>query len=127
MIDTLKNTDGLCFSYIEWQVLDAAGIQTNNGDYVYIRSIWIHPDWRETRAFRHLINNIYKHPYSQKASFVYWEIYRDPKGKKIIDEENREHSTRRMSKIFNKEYIVNKILKGDTNVIKKITQTLLAA
>ena len=126
MIETLKNKDGLIYCYIEWQILDAAGYQQTNGDYIYIKNMWIHEDWRETRAFNQVIKKINDHPYSQKAGFVYWEIVRDSDGVKIIEEEEREHKTKRLSKIFNKKYIVNKILKGDANVLTKIKQAVLA-
>lgn len=120
MIDTLKNREGLAYAYVEWQVLDAAGYQSNDGQYIYVKNMWIHEKRRESLAFKCLINKIYRHPYSQKASFVYWEIVRDLKGIKMIEEEDREFSSKRMSKIFRKSYIVNKILKGEANVIKKI-------
>ena len=121
MISTLKNRYGFIHSYIEWQILDAAGYQQNNGAYIYIKNMWIHEKFRSTQSFKYLIDKIYKHPYSQEAGFVYWEVARDEYGKKEIEENPKECVNKRMSKIFKKEYIVNKILKGDANVIKKIT------
>jgi hypothetical protein len=126
MASTIKNTEGCVVAYIEWQILDAAGFQVNNSDYIYIKNMWIHPDWRDSRAFRNVIDKIYKHPYSQNAGFVYWEIFRDSDGVKMTEENDREFSTRRMSKIFNKKYIVNKILQGDVNVLRKFKETILA-
>jgi len=109
MISTLKHYDGLIYGFIEWQILDPSGFPKNNGEYIFVRTIWVHPKYRKKRAYQELINKIDKHEYSQNSHFVYWEIVRDLKGRKIIDEENREVGSRKLSKIHNRQDILNKI------------------
>jgi len=109
MISTLKDRQGLIHSYIEWQVLDPTGYPSDGGEYIFIRSIWIHKRFRGMRAYRSLIDKIDRHEYTKGCHFVYWEIVRDKQGRKIIDEENREVGSRKMSKLHKRQDILDKI------------------
>lgn len=115
MIDTVKNCDGFVCGYIEWQILDSLGIQKNGGEYVYIKNMWVHPRWRNAVALKLLIKKIYDHPYSKSARFVYWETAKDALGRKILEEDERSFTVKRMSKIYNKEDFAEKTLKGEQN------------
>ena len=109
MISTLRNYEGLVTGFIEWQILDAAGYQTKNGEYIFVKTIWVHKRYRSKRSDQELIAKIDEHEYAKNSPFVYWEIVRDKNGKKIIDEENREVGSRKMSKLHKREDILNKI------------------
>lgn len=109
MIETIKNQDGYIIAYIEWEVLDDNGQFKNGGKYIYIQNLWVHEKYRYNNYTADLSQKIHDHPFSQKAEFVYWQVTRDVDGNKIIDEETRSHKSHRMSKAFDKEYILNKI------------------
>ena len=114
MIDTIKNSDGYIVSYIEWEIVDSNGKFKTGGEYVYIQNIWIHENFKNVGLIGKMSEKIYEHPYSHKAKWVYWQIVRDIEGNKIIDEEERSYKSKRMSKIFEKEYIFKKVkLKGE--------------
>jgi hypothetical protein len=121
MISTVKNRSGLVYGYIEWLVLDPAGQMKNDGEYIYIKNMWVHPSARGLSPFYQLLQKIKDHPYSQAAAFVYWETARDGYGFKILEEDERPCKTKKMSKIFQKEYISDKLLKGDRNVPKFVS------
>jgi len=109
MISTLKHLDGNIFAYVEWTTLDPAGVPAENGPYVFVYAIWVHPKHRVRRSYQLLIDRMNNHKATQQSPFVYWEVTRDLRGKKIISEEGREVGSKRMSKIFNKEDILKKI------------------
>jgi len=109
MISTLKNKEGLVSGFIEWQILDASGYQVKDGEYIFVRTIWVQPKYTGRRAYQLLIDKIDTHAYSKNSHFVYWQRLWDKDGNKIIDEENREVETRKLSKIFKRDEILNKI------------------
>jgi len=107
MISVLKNDDGYVTGYIEWEIVNKDGQFENNGKYIYIQNVWIHPQERKTEALRDLAVLINKHPYSQKATHVYWELYKDKDNKKILENEEREWIYEN-KRIYQKDYILNK-------------------
>ena len=109
MISTIKNKEGLVFGFIEWQILDPTGIPADKGEYIFVRTIWVHLKHRCRRSYQLLIDKIDSHEYAKYSHFVYWEIVRDLKGRKIIDEQNSEVGSRKLSKIHKREDILNKI------------------
>jgi len=109
MISTLKNFDGLITGYIEWNILDPSGTPADRGEYIFVRSIWVHPKRRTRQAYQKLIFKIDRHEYSKYSHFVYWEIVRDKNGKKMLDENTGDVGTRKLSKIHNRQDILNKI------------------
>ena len=109
MISTLKNKEQHIIGYIEWSILSPTGLPQEDGEYIFIRSIWVHPKHRGKRSYQLLIDKINHHKYSQNSYFVYWEIVRDLKGRKIIDDENREVGSRKLSKIHKRQDILSKI------------------
>lgn len=114
MINTIKNDEGYVKGYIEWSVVDKDGKCQRDGKYIYINNLWIHPDHRFSGLTGILSQQIYEHDYSKQAKYIYWQIVRDVDGVKIIDEEERSFQSKRMSKLFDKEYILKKVtIKGD--------------
>ena len=123
MVSTTKNEDGFITAYAEWQVLDKAGRFKKGGDCIYVQNIWIHEKYREDdKTFEHLVRLIDAHPYGKSARFVYWEIVRDIFGVKIIDEVDRTAFSRRITRPFKREYILNKILKKGRYHVKETLQ-----
>ena len=111
MISTIKNINDYIIAYVEWEILDKDGQFQNNGDYIYIQNLWVHGGKRYGGLNAELAKKIYEHPFSQKATKVYWQVTRDDNGDKIIDDEDRSYKSKRMSRLLDKEYIYKK-LKG---------------
>lgn len=109
MISNIKNKDGFIIGFIEWNILDPTGIPADKGEYIFVRTIWVHPKFRCRRSYQLLIDKIDNHPYSRYSHFVYWEIVRDSEGVKLLDEDKREPASRKLSKIHKREDILNKI------------------
>lgn len=72
MINTLKSPKGFIYAYIEWQILDASGQFKDNGEYIYVQEVWIHPEFRGAKILNQLITMVDEHKFARNASFVYW-------------------------------------------------------
>jgi len=72
MISFLDNPEGYIYAYIEWYTTDQEGHNQENGEFIYIEEIWIHPDKRKTTALNHLVYKVDKHPFTYKSKWVYW-------------------------------------------------------
>ena len=72
MVTTIDNKDGYIAGFCEWYVLNEHGQFQENGDYIYIHEMWVHPDKRKNKALKHLIQKIDKDPLGYKARWVYW-------------------------------------------------------
>ena len=72
MVNCLYTEDGLVYSYIEWNVVDELGKLKENGEYIYVADLWIHPDIRFRNVINELIPLIDLDPRSHKAHSVYW-------------------------------------------------------
>lgn len=108
MVSVEKNENGYVIGYIEFEVVDSDGQFENNGKYIYVQNIWIHPKQRKGKILRELSRMIYEHPYTRNSTHVYWEIYRDKERKKILESEEREwiHENKR---IYQKEFLYEKL------------------
>ena len=73
MINVLKNEQGLIYAYIEWSVLDESFHYAEDGRYVYIWDLWIHPDFTRLENFRKLIELIADDRRSWASEIVYWK------------------------------------------------------
>ena len=111
MISVLKTGDGLVKAYIEWEVVNENGQFDNAGAYIYIQNCWIHPFGRWNGALQKLAKLIDEHPYAHATRFVYWGIARDDRGLKILENEERPYTTKRRSRIFPRQYILQKLRK----------------
>ena len=72
MISTLKTTDGFIEAYIEWRVVNDLGKMKENGEYIYVADLWIHPSARFKGAIKDLIVLIDQDERSHNAHSVYW-------------------------------------------------------
>ena len=75
-IETLKDHNGLVYSYICWEVIGQNGLPKKDGEFIYIDEIWLH-DWysRALGIFKILnlfIPRILSHRMSQNAKYVSW-------------------------------------------------------
>ena len=108
MISTLKNIHGYVQGYIEWEIVDRNGQFDSNGDYIYVQNCWLHEHYRFTSFLAQLADKIYEHPYSQKATRVYWDVSKNKDGKML---EENDDGVKRLSKqhIYHKDTIIKKL------------------
>lgn len=112
LVTTVKNSLGYVIGYCESRVVNERGKTAENGDFVRIENIWIHELWRNSVVLPTLIKKVVNHQVHEDCRFVYWEIMKDSNGKKIIDDYYSEPTTRKLSKLYDKNKLVNKILGG---------------
>src|SRR3990167_4270512 len=108
MVSTIKNNEGFLIGLIEWNMLDGRGQFSKNADYIYIASCWIHKRYRRLGILGSLIDIIYRHPFSQKANKVYWDVVRINWKRLIDDTLPYFDKFKRMSEIYDKETLYNK-------------------
>lgn len=113
MVGTIKNLEGCIIGYIEWNLVNKQGQFNNNSEYLYIADIWVHEKQRWSNVFQELIRIVDNHPYAKDAKFVYWDFLRDYCGKRIFDNSRNDFNNLKQSRIYERRYIANKILKRE--------------
>ena len=119
MIGTVKNRNECIIGYIEWNLLTRYGQFGQDADHIYVSDIWIHDRFRETGVFRELIRIIDSHPFSKDAKKVYWDFARDLNGKRIFDDTREDFKNLKMSRVYDRKYIADKILKRGIRICLK--------
>ena len=92
MIETLKNEDGYIYGYITAQLVNDSGIPDEEGNFVYIWDIFVHPEYRQSQTINQLITLIDKRCGS-KARYVYWN------SEKHNDRQTRSFRRERLAKM----------------------------
>ena len=70
MISALKNEEGFIYAYCEWWIVNEEGINSNQGNYLYIKDLWIHPKRRLDGTLKNLVWQIDQD--EKNCQFVYW-------------------------------------------------------
>jgi protein tyrosine phosphatase len=85
-------------AYIEFDVVNHLGIQTNNGEYLFIRDIWIHHTLNGQEEIAKFILKLDEHEHTKSVKYIYWE--RQKRDNKLSRLFNRETCLKRMLKIL---------------------------
>lgn len=109
MISTLKTGLGYVYAYIEWEVVNKFGRFENGGEYIYVQNCWIHETQRFGQVLCQLAEMIYEHPYSQEATNVYWDVFKDEENRKVLEEEDRDQDGIIRQHLHNKDKIIKKL------------------
>lgn len=111
MITVIENESGFVIAYAQWDIVDASGRWARWGDYVCIREMWIHKDFRRSKVLTDLLGKMYHHPMAASVAYVYWEIVRNTSSRKIHDDIPRLGLTRSVSRAYHKDFIYRSFLK----------------
>ena len=71
MISVLKNSDGYIYSYCEWWIVDETGANSDTGNFLYVKDLWIHPKRRCDGTLKNIIRQIDIEEGGQ-CQFVFW-------------------------------------------------------
>lgn len=93
MIEVEKNKQGFVIAHIEWLPVNRNGKFDNNGKYVWVDNLEIHPDYQRNGIIRKFMNRIAEK--APQAEYAYWD--RDKYNWRI--------------KLFRR----NQLIKGETN------------
>ena len=91
MLLTHKNSDGFIYSFFEWDVVDKEGKFKNDGDYMYVREIWVHEKYDGQQEIKQFISELHELVENKFIKWIYW--LRD--GKKIKRSHSRKLCLRR--------------------------------
>lgn len=72
MIIDLKNNDGYVYAWCVYQIVDENGKTKNDGKFIYIEDIWIHPEHRN-ESLNDLIVRIATDPQIFNCEWFYYE------------------------------------------------------
>jgi len=72
MLAVLKNTEGLIYAYCEYEVLNGQGQFEDDGEYLYIQDVWVHPSERFWGHLQELIQEVDKDKFTKASTKVYW-------------------------------------------------------
>lgn len=70
MTTILSDINDKIYAYCEWWVTD--GNNRFGGEYLYIRDLWIHPDYENNKEILKIIDKINQHEFSKPCKWVYW-------------------------------------------------------
>ena len=74
MLIKLFNSDGLIYSYFEWDVVDEQGKSDNNGKYMHVRDIWVHNSFYGDKILLKFIYMLNKEKINKSVRYIYWTI-----------------------------------------------------
>lgn len=72
MITTVENCLGHIVSYAEWTIVDSQGRDRDDGLYLLIKEMWIHPDYRNL-GMKNIIMNLWQAVKDKPCKYVYWQ------------------------------------------------------
>ena len=58
MITSLKNDDGLIYAFCEWRLVGKSGYDMENGEYIWVNDMWVHPKYRGQNKVSRIIDEI---------------------------------------------------------------------
>lgn len=93
-----KNEDDLIYSYFEFDIVDKNGKQINDGEYMYVRDIWVHTTYNGKKEISKFIKEAEESPLTKKVKYIYWLRTKWVLGKKI---------SQRLSKTFKRNVCLN--------------------
>ena len=72
MIVYIQNNLEYITSYIDFTIVNKDGITTENGEYIYVRDLWVHPTLNAREVISFYIDKLHNHPASKNTKYVYW-------------------------------------------------------
>lgn len=70
------NNDGFIEAYFEWDIVDATGRQNFDGEYMYVRDVWVHPSVNGRKAIMRFIGELEVMPKNNSIKYVYWKRHK---------------------------------------------------
>ena len=58
MIETKTTSEGLIYSYCEYNLVNQTGQKDPNGEYIFIDDLWVHPSYRNNGTIKYYIKVI---------------------------------------------------------------------
>lgn len=72
MILRLHNLDGLCYAIFEWDVVDEKGRRQEHGEYMYVRDIWVHKNYKGKEVIGTFIKMLNEDNRNRNVKYIYW-------------------------------------------------------
>ena len=72
MIKTYENYDGYVYSYIVWNIVDGETRICDDGKYISIDGMWVHPDYRHTGIIKDMVKSLFKDERTKNIEFIFY-------------------------------------------------------
>jgi hypothetical protein len=94
MLITRTNKEGYIYAYFEWDIVNQHGQTTDNGHFMYVRDLWVHPNYDGRLAILDFIKELDNDARNRDVLWIYWE--RNKNGKRISKSFRRITALRRI-------------------------------
>ena len=71
MVTTLKDKWGRIIAYCEWRLVGQSGLETPNGEYVWVNDLWIHKEYRMKYKVNRFIDEVMR--IVPQANYCYFQ------------------------------------------------------
>lgn len=75
MLTSLKDNDGKIIAFTEWTLVGPSGYESESGEYIYIREIWVWPGVRNEGKIGRMIDEIMRNCPQAKHGYFNREKY----------------------------------------------------
>jgi hypothetical protein len=86
-----KNKEGFIYSYFEFDIVDKEGNYKEDGEYMYVRDLWVHKDYSGEKEIKQFITEAERLKETGSVKYIYW-LRSKYKDKQLI--------SKRLSKTF---------------------------
>lgn len=73
MLLTRKNSEGFIYAFFEWDIVDQEGRTQNNGNFMYVRDIEVHPSYDGKLVISDFIKELEEDPRNKDVLWIYWK------------------------------------------------------
>jgi len=67
-----KKDDGYIYSFFEFNIVDSKGNTKNQGEYMYVRDIWVHPNHDGKKEISRFITESEENEQTISVKHIYW-------------------------------------------------------
>lgn len=58
MITTIKDDENYVVAFCEWRLVGPSGYEVQNGEYIWVNDLWVHPKYRELGLIGRIIDEV---------------------------------------------------------------------
>ena len=73
MVLTLHDKKDLVYAYLEWMVVGKDGNPKDYGEYLLVRDLWIHHQYRRGKVIHIFVKMLNEHKFNKNVRYIYWQ------------------------------------------------------
>jgi len=72
LITDYKNESGYIYAYIVWNIVDGETRICDNGKYIAINGLWVHPEFRHLGIIKTMVADLWKDGRTKTVEYVFY-------------------------------------------------------